>query len=195
MERRLSCCTAPPQLSRLLPHQCPTGSGPCWVSLGSWRSQEGTAVDVTCSSVCLCPLSLLDLCRWCLPPGVTPEKGLRKDDRNNQSYGKTPGGVITWLRTHQPRRAMVRVCETLRGRRRWMRNDCSRAFSVQKWCHQMKWAGGRWEINKRLVRALWEGSWFDFSQTFALALDVCSVSVLQCKQLTVLWCSALVLRT
>lgn len=35
------------------------------------------------------------------------------------------------------------------------------------------------EKEMRLVRAFWEWSWCDFSQTFALALDVCSVSVLQ----------------
>lgn len=39
----------------------------------------------------------------------------------------------------------------------------------------------------------WAGSWFDFSQTFALAVDMCSVSVLQCKQLMLPRCSALVL--
>ena len=40
----------------------------------------------------------------------------------------------------------------------------------------------RWQMrNKKLVRAFWERSWFDFSQTFALALDAYSVSVLQCN--------------
>lgn len=45
--------------------------------------------------------------------GVYTWKGLGKDDRSNHSYGKTSGGVITWLRTHQPGRAMVQACETL----------------------------------------------------------------------------------
>ncbi|KAJ7406902.1 hypothetical protein WISP_130618 [Willisornis vidua] len=47
---------------------------------------------------------------------VTPEKALRKDGRNGQSYGKTSGGVITWLRTHQPGRAVVQLTEDVVNR-------------------------------------------------------------------------------
>lgn len=54
----------------------------------------------------------------CYLAGVTPGKSLGKDDRNNHSYGKTSGGVIAWLRTCQPGRAMVQACETLREGRR-----------------------------------------------------------------------------
>lgn len=62
-----------------------------------------------------CSLSWIfagDVCH--LPGMCTPGKGLEKDDRNNHSYGKTSGGVIMWLRTHQPGRAMVQACKTLR---------------------------------------------------------------------------------
>ncbi|KAM6344951.1 uncharacterized protein FN964_010458 [Alca torda] len=44
--------------------------------------------------------------------GVTPEKGLRKDEKSNQSYGMTSGGAIKWLRTHQPGRPTMQCCCT-----------------------------------------------------------------------------------
>lgn len=109
-----------------------------------------------------------------------------KKDRVKQTYGKISGGVSTWLRTCQTRRAMVQVCGTLgteEASKEWLSLGF---FSTKSVWYQMKCAGGRWEI-KKLIRMFWEGSWFDFSQTFALSLDVYSISVLQCKVLVVPW--------